>query len=171
MASNLMMISRLITGISLLVLSGVLRADTIGRYMNIANNIPKMEMKADKQAHIWAKSARTVLSLTSESIAETLMLANQYGQAHGAPLFCLPAGISLNELMLNEIIQQTYREISSQESDKNNMTVSQVALMGVTRKYPCADSNVKPSGVIQPEVVTPIAHVDGAILPPPPMDN
>ncbi|MDF1677108.1 MAG: phosphatase [Legionellaceae bacterium] len=154
--------------LTLLTITSIGHADTIGRYMNIANNIPKMEMKADKQAHTWARSARTILSLTSESIAETLMLTNQAASEHGTPLFCMPAGISLNALMLNELIQQTYREISSQESDKNNMTVSQVALIGVARKYPCAGSNVKPSDVIRHEPVTPISHVDGVILPPPP---
>lgn len=164
------MIFRL-TAIMLYALINLAHADTIGRYMNIAQNIPKMEIKADKQAHIWAKSARTVLSLTSESIAETLVLANEHAAAHGAPLFCLPAGVVLNEILLNEIIQQTYKDISSQESDKNNMTVSQVALIGVTQKFPCANANVKPSGVIRPEAVTPIAHVDGVILPPPPTDS
>ncbi len=159
---------RQLLALTLLATSTLNHADTIGRYMNIANNIPKMEMKADKQAHTWARSARTILSLTSESIAETLMLVNLTAEEHGSPLFCLPAGISLNALMLNEMIQQTYREISSQESDKNNMTVSQVALIGVTRKYPCAHSKVKPSSVIHPEAVTPISHVDGVILPPPP---
>ena len=159
---------RYVTALTLLTLSGINHADTIGRYMNIANNIPKMEMKADKQAHTWARSARTILSLTSESIAETLMLSNTAAAEHGSPLFCLPAGVSLNALMLNELIQQTYREISSQESDKNNMSVSQVALIGVTRRYPCAGSNVKPSAVMNPAPVTPISHVDGVILPPPP---
>ncbi len=147
-------------------------ADTIGRYMNIANNIPKMEMKADKQSHIWARSARTVLSLTSESIAETLMLVNATAEEQGKPMFCLPAGISLNAMMLNELIQQTYREITSQESDKNNMTVSQIALMGVTRKYPCTGDSTSPQGLptaaLKPAPVTPIGHVDGVALPPPP---
>ena len=131
--------------------------DTIGRYINIANNIPKMEMKADKQAHTWARSARTVLNLTSESIAETLMLANQTAKEQGSPLFCMPSGIALNALSLNEIIQQTYHEISSQESDKNNMTVSQVALMGVTRKYPCGETATPIKNI----PITSIAHVDG----------
>jgi hypothetical protein len=153
---------------ALLATSTINHADTIGRYINIANNIPKMEMKADKQAHTWARSARTILSLTSESIAETLMLTNRTAEEHGSPFFCMPAGISLNSLMLNEIIQQTYRDISSQESDKNNMTVSQIALIGVTQKYPCAHTNIKPSHVIHPEPVTAISHVDGVILPPPP---
>lgn len=150
-----------------LTVTTLAHADTIGRYMNIANNIPKMEMKADKQSHVWARSARTILSLTSESIAETLMLANDTAREHGTPIFCLPASTSLDAAMLNDLIQQTYRDISSQESDKSNMTVSQVALIGVTRKYPCAGSQVKPSTMIHPAPTTPITHVDG-VLPPPP---
>ncbi len=164
------MIRSLIT-LTLLIGCNISHADTIGRYINIANNIPKMEMKADKQAHTWARSARTILGLTSESIAETLMLANNTAKEHGTPIFCMPAGVALNSLMLNEIIQQTYREISSQESDKNNMTVSQVALMGVTQKYPCHGSTIKPSEVRHQEPVTSIAHVDGVILPPPPEET
>ena len=38
---------------------------------------------------------------------------------------------------MNELIQQTYSEISSQASDKNKMTVSQVALLGIEKRYPC----------------------------------
>jgi hypothetical protein len=159
---------RNLVGFMLLGLSSLNYADTIGRYINIANNIPKMEMKADKQAHTWARSARTILSLTSESIAETLMLTNIRANENGAPLFCLPAGIALNALLLNEVIQQTYRDISSQESDKNNMTVSEVAFIGITQKYPCAGSTVKPSSVIHPEPIAPLSHVDGVLLPPPP---
>lgn len=112
-------------------------ADTIDHFMNIANNIPQMEMKADPQAQAWARSARTVLILTSESIAETLMLSNETAKQQGMPLFCPPPGTQINGTMLNELIQQTYRSISSQQSDKDKMTVSQVALVGLKKQYPC----------------------------------
>jgi len=159
-----------ILSISCLIFTNTSHADTIGRYMNIANNVPKMEMKADKQAHIWARSARTVLSLTSESIAETLILANASAAERGAPLFCLPAEVSLNALMLNELIQQTYREISSQTNDKNNLTVSNVAWIGVTHKYPCSEDSPKPSpspNLSRKPVTASMGHMDG-VLPPPP---
>ena len=42
---------RNITAFILIIISTTNHADTIGRYINIANNIPKMEMKADQQAH------------------------------------------------------------------------------------------------------------------------
>ena len=112
-------------------------ADTIDHYMNIANNIPQMEMKADQQSQSWARSARTILILTSESIAETLTLSNNSSYQQGAPLFCPPPGEILSPESINALIQQTYRDIPSQQSDKDRMTVSQVALMGLTKKYPC----------------------------------
>lgn len=163
----------LISTIGALFITHASLADTIGRYMNIANNIPKMEMKADKQSHTWARSARTILSLTSESIAESLMLANQAAEERGAPIFCLPSGVTLNALLMNEVIQDTYRQISSQESDKNDMTVSQVALVGLTRKYPCQNTAAKPApamqGIVSNASSSPIEHVDGLIMPPPPV--
>ena len=126
-------------------------ADTIDHYMNIANNIPQMEMKADQQSQAWARSARTVLTLTCDSIAETLLLANETAKQQGAPLFCLPSGTPLDATSLNELIQETYRGISSQQSDKNKMTVSQVAVLGLNKKYPCqqtaaASKPIVPSG-------------------------
>jgi hypothetical protein len=124
-----------------LTLSFQLQADTIDHFMNIAHQIPQMEMKADQQAQSWARSARTVLVLTSESIAETLTLANDSARQQGAPLFCIPPGVQLNATGLNELIQQTYRELSSQQSDKNTMTVSQVALLGLKKQYPCPQNN------------------------------
>ncbi|MFC3909082.1 phosphatase [Legionella dresdenensis] len=120
------------------------QADTINNYMNIANNIPKMEMKADAQSQAWARSARNVLGVTDETIAETLLQANETAKAQGHPLFCLPGGMQLNGVTLNNIIQETYNQISSQQSDKNKMTVSQIAWLGVTKKYPC---HKMPSGL------------------------
>jgi hypothetical protein len=118
-------------------LHSVASADTIEHYMNIAHNIPQMEMKADSQSQAWAKSARNILILTSESIAESLLLVNHTATEDGHPLFCLPQTVKLDAAMLDQLIQQTYNEISSQQSDKNSMTVSQVALLGMQKQYPC----------------------------------
>lgn len=115
-----------------------LYADTIDNYMNIANNIPQMEIKADPQAQAWARSARHVITITCESIAETLIQANEVAKNQGKPIFCLPPATQLNPITLNDIIQQTYKELSSQQSDKNKMTVSQIAWLGINKKYPCA---------------------------------
>lgn len=112
-------------------------ADTIDHYMNIVNNIPKMEVQADPQSQAWARSARNILALTSESIAESLMLANESATSAGRPLFCLPQNTQLTAQIMNDLIQQTYGELSSQQSDKNKLTVSQVALLGISKRYPC----------------------------------
>ncbi|WP_419420130.1 phosphatase [Legionella sp. D16C41] len=119
-------------------------ADTIDHYMNIFNNIPKMEMKADPQAHAWARSARNILILADESIAETLVQGNELAKNQGKPLFCLPSNIKLTAETLHDIILRTYNNISSQQSDKDKMTVSQIAWLGVMQNYPC-QSQAAPS--------------------------
>ncbi len=120
-----------------LFISGYIQADTIDNYMSIASNIPQMEMKADQQSQTWARSARNVLIITDETIAETLIQANELAKSQGKPLFCLPANTKLDAATLNLIIQQTYKDISSQQSDKDKMTVSQIAWLGVVKKFPC----------------------------------
>lgn len=126
--------------IGLIFIFGNAHADTINNYMSIATNIPQMEIKADPQAQAWARSARHVLTITCESIAETLIQANETAKSQGKPLFCLPQGTQLNSINMNELIQATYKEISSQRSDKDTMTVSQVALLGISKQYPCQQS-------------------------------
>lgn len=120
-----------------LLSSFITKADTIDHYVSISNQIPQMEMKADPQAQAWARSARSVLTVTNESIAETLLQANELATAQGHSLFCPPAGTVLNAATLNDIILQTYRSISSQQSDKDKMTVSQIAWLGVAKSWPC----------------------------------
>ena len=108
--------------------------------MHIVNNIPQMEMKADPQAQAWARSARHVLTITCESIAETMIHANEIARNQGTPFFCLPQNTRLDASTLCELIQQTYKEISSQQSDKDSMTVSQIAWLGASKHYPCQRS-------------------------------
>lgn len=117
-------------------------ADTIDHFMNIVNNIPQMEMKADSESQAWARSARNILALTSESIIESLILANESATSVGKPLFCLPPGVQLKAEDMSSLIQQTYREMGSQQSDNNKMTVSQIALLGMSKKYACQQQNL-----------------------------
>ncbi len=124
-----------------LLYTTIMHADTIDNYMKIANNIPVMEMKADPQAQAWARSAHHVLNITSESIAETLIQANDIATQQGAPIFCLAKGVELTPMMMNSLIQQTYKDLSSQQSDKNKMTVSQMAFLAVSKQYPCQGMN------------------------------
>ncbi|MGL5743187.1 MAG: phosphatase [Legionella sp.] len=129
--------------ISFIFFCNCLHADTIKSYMNIADNIPQMEVKADPQAQAWARSARHVLTITCESIAETMLHVNELAKNQGTPFFCLPPNTQFNALTLNDLIQQTYKEMSSQQSDKDSMTVSQVAWLGATKRYPCQTNAAK----------------------------
>jgi len=117
-------------------------ADTIDRYMNIVDSIPKMEMKADPDAQVWVRSARNVIVLTCESIGETLALANRAASQSHHPLFCLPGNTQIDSQALNHLIQQTYRSMSSPTVEKDKMTVSEVALLGLTQKFPCTQDGL-----------------------------
>lgn len=117
--------------------------DTIDHYMNISNGIPQMEMKADQQSQAWARSARTVLTLTCDGIADSLMLANDTARQLGKPLFCLTPGAQISPEMLNSLIQQTYQSLATAQGDKDKMTVSQVALLGIQKQYPCKDDSAQ----------------------------
>ena len=131
------------------LLCGQVHADTMNHYMNIVNSIPKMEMKADPQAQAWARSARNVLTITAESIAETLLEANASASTQGKPFFCLPVNQQLSAATLNSLIQQTYRANDSQLTDKDNMTVSQMAWTAVKKTYPCSSKTTHPDNQMQ----------------------
>ena len=130
-------------------------ADSIKSYMNITNNIAQMEIKADLQAQAWARSARHVLAVTCESIQETMLQANEMAKQQGNPLFCIPANTSFNAAQLHDLITETYKNISSQQSDKDRMTVSQVAFLGVNKRFPC-QSNAQ---------ALKMAHLNAALKP------
>lgn len=125
----------------LLIFSLSAHADTIEHYMDIYKNIPQMEMKADPQSQAWARSARNVLSVTDETLAETLMHANEIAKTQGNPLFCLPTGVVLNNTTLSALLVKTYRAQASQNPAKNTLSVSQIAWLGVTQTYPCNRQN------------------------------
>lgn len=131
---------RLITIVFTLFLSVPLWADSIQSYMKISNNIPQMEIKADAQSQAYARSARQVLTITSESIAETMIEANFIAKEHtGKSLFCLPAGTTLNAKLLDAIIKQSFSDQQSQQqpSSLDRESVSKIAWSGVLKKFPC----------------------------------
>jgi hypothetical protein len=117
-------------------------ADTIDHFMNIVTNIPQMEIKADQQSQIWAHSARTVITLTCDGITDALMLANNTATQQKHPLFCLPPSTQITPEMLSGLIQLTYKDLQLPQVEKDKMTVSQVALLGLQKQYPCDGKNV-----------------------------
>ena len=128
---------RITLTLCLIIAAFSVEADTMEHFVSIYNEIPKMEIKADPQSQAWARSARNVLAVTTETIAETLMQANEHATSQGKPLFCLPISVQLNSTTMSELIIKAYQDLSSQQSDKGKMTVSQIAWLGVTKTYPC----------------------------------
>ncbi|MDP3560540.1 MAG: phosphatase [Legionellaceae bacterium] len=141
-----------ILGVFLLLVVGQSFADTMGNYMKIADNIPKMEVTADPQAQAWARSARNVLYITNEEIAETMTQANILAtKENGKPLYCLPAGVTLNALTLKDLIAQTFKTLASQKVGQENLSVSEVAWIAVRQQYPCAGAvkTLEPATIAQ----------------------
>lgn len=123
--------------LSFLCFPTLIYADSIAHFMGIAENIPRMEMKADASAQIWARSARNVLLLTGESIWESLKIANQFSQQKGSPLFCLPPDKTLSAEQMYDLIQTTYQKLNLSPEEQNQTSVAQVALKGLEEYYPC----------------------------------
>jgi hypothetical protein len=144
-----MFASKFSTGILLLLTVNTFKfayADTMEHYMRIVNNIPKMEIKADVQAQMWAKSAHNILLLTCESVAESLTVANEAARRQNAPLFCMPPTVTLSGALVQTMLPHAYHDMMGQTADKANMTVSEVTLLALTQTYPCST----PKTVIQP---------------------
>ena len=134
---------RLIAILCTLFLSMPLYADSIQSYMKISNNIPQMEIKADAQSQAYARSARQVLTITSESIAETMLEANLIAKEQtGKSLFCLPAGTILNAKLLDAIIKQSFSDQQNQQMPSlDKESVSKIAWAGVMKQFPCGSNN------------------------------
>jgi hypothetical protein len=114
--------------------SSLVYADTIGQYMTVANNITRMEMKADAEAQAWVRSARNVLLLTSESIWESLSIANDNANHH---LFCVSDTNRMSAETMTDLIKDSYQQLNMPEAEKNQFTVAKIALLGLQKKYPC----------------------------------
>lgn len=128
---------RYICAIVLLCTGLAAYADTIASYMTIANNIPTMELKPDEQSQAWARSARNILISTNETIAQTMLFMNAIAVKQGHPIFCMPDQTTIDAKMLDEVIRKTYYEIEKKPGASQNMTVSEVAVVGMLARYPC----------------------------------
>lgn len=122
----------------LLLINSSVWADTIGQFMTVANSISRIEMKADSESQAWARSARNILLLTSESIWESLNAANQANQNN---LFCVPKQETMSAENMTDLIKTTYLNLSMSEQEKNKLTVAQIGLIALQKKYPCGNRN------------------------------
>lgn len=109
-------------------------ADTINKYANIANSIPKMELKADEKSQAWARSARSILAITDETIAETILSMNSLAIENGEALVCLPSNLSLNGETIHALLQEAIKDPLVLNQNKS---ISFVVINRLKEKYPC----------------------------------
>lgn len=119
------------------LLATSVQADSIESYMKIANNIPKMEIQADAQSQAWARSARNVIIVTNDAIAETMLQGNAIAKKKGRPIFCLPQGVVLNAATMDAIIKQGSQDLTATPEERKKISVSTIAWQGVINKFPC----------------------------------
>ena len=135
--------------LALVILYQPLYADKIIKFMNVANTIPRMEMKPDANSQAWAKSARNILLLTAESIWESLYSANQANAQAGNPLFCVQDQASMNAEKMTDLIEETYQNLNMSDTEKNQLSVAQVALIGLQRQYGCNNTSSRSQAFVQ----------------------
>ena len=119
-----------------LLISVSIHADSINKYMEIEKSIPKMELKPDAKAQAWARSARNILVMNDESIAQTAMVMNQLAAQQGQAIYCLPKGQQLDSKFMHKLILKAANNLSAQENTQN-LTVSSVAITALIKQYPC----------------------------------
>ncbi len=161
---------RIFSIILLCLINHTLQADTVGHYMEISANIPRMEMKTDPESQAWARSARNVILLTGESIWESLKAANEMNTSAGKPLFCISNPNQINAEAMTDLIQSSYEQLQMNEQQKYNLTVAQLGLMALQQKYPCSGINSQsnaPSVTIHtrgPSTIAKMLHIGTAAV-------
>jgi hypothetical protein len=115
------------------------QADTILNYMTIANNIPTMSMKPDEQSQGWVRSAQRMLTLTDETLAQTVVAMNTVAAKQGHPIFCFPQGVLFDANTVHDIILKTYAELAkTQAALISTMPISDVLMLGMVSRYSCS---------------------------------
>lgn len=113
-------------------------ADTVGNYMTIVHNIPSMSMKPDEQSQAWSRSARSILTSTDETMAQTIVSMNSLAAKQGKPIFCFSPGVPFDAAAVDDLIQKTYAElVKTQGTSVATMPVSDVLMIGMSSKYGC----------------------------------
>lgn len=150
------------------ILSATASADTIGNYMTVVNNIPKTAMQPTDEAQAWVRSARSILSSTNETMAQTIVSMNRIAAKQGRPIFCFPPGTPFDASTVDDLIQKTYTNLQRTQGDVPPATpVSDVLMMGMLTTYGCSaasmdttmDNSGMSGGASMSQPVTPMESV------------
>lgn len=150
-----------------MLFSTVAHADTIGSYMAIVNNIPTMSMKPDEQSQAWVRSARSILTSTDQTMAQTIISMNAIAAKQGKPVFCFSPAAPFDAGTVDSIIQKTYGDWVKKQEAVASMSVSDVLMAGMVAQYSCNSTSTSiadTAGIAQTNLS---AATSGPELPPP----
>jgi len=134
-------------------------ADTIGRYAGIAKSIPEASLKADPKSQAWAHSARAILEVAEESIAESIAAVQNAASQLNRPIFCLPESQSINTALIHQLLAQSISQLTEADATKN---LSDVVVASLREKYPCqstSQAQASPEALFAPKEYS-MVHVD-----------
>lgn len=140
----------LITAIMIaeMVTASAASADTIGNYMTVVNNIPKTAMQPTDEAQAWVRSARSILSSTNETMAQTVVSVNRIAAKQGHPIFCFPPGTPFDASAVDDLIQKTYTNLQRTQGEIAPATpVSDILMIGMLSAYGCSASAAATSDI------------------------
>jgi hypothetical protein len=110
------------------------QADTLGKYASIAKSIPTMQLKADPKSQAWARSARSILAVTDEAIAESIDAMNTISKNNGRPLICMPESKPIDSTMVHTLLAELISKMAPDEASKN---ISAVVVSKLNTSFPC----------------------------------
>lgn len=134
--------------LALCLLPCCLLADTLGKYAGIAKSIPQARLKADPQSQAWARSARSILDVTEETIAQTIQSMQALALQQQQAIFCLPQGQSLDTAKVHQVLEQLIANINETEAKQ---TISEAVIAKLAADYSCSKTKFKQSANSSPQ--------------------
>lgn len=134
--------------LSSLFFSFPLFADTIVKYAGISKNIMQMALKADPKSQAWVRSARSILAVTDETVAQTVTAMNVLAQQSGTPLLCPPVSTKIDGPAIHKLLQDKVAHLDSGD----RRTISEVVIEGLKKRYPCKLSSASRYGFMNQRV-------------------
>lgn len=112
-------------------------ADTLGKYASIANGIPPMQLKADEKSQAWARSAISILAVTDETIAQTILAMNELAKKSDQPIICPSASTGIDGDTIHALLKEIMLKMNTEDAQRN---ISEVVAKQLAVKYPCKNS-------------------------------
>ncbi len=112
-------------------------ADSISKYAKVAKSIPEMSLKASPQAQAWMRSAKSILAITDETVAQTIVAMNNEAKKQGHPIICPKENVEINGTVIHELLLNV---IKGGVGDNDSESISSIAIRVLMTAYPCEKS-------------------------------